>query len=384
MGSEWIASSRPQDRLRRLSRPPVARAKAGELAPISLSRLNYNALRKMDIHGHLQYEGINLLDALDDETIFRKTILTSSDVPQPTRISKHMMRHLLKMLAYNVVTTSVKPLLCMPLFCVPKKDPALLRLILDCRILNAACKPPPPMELPTIHNMIDYIMNNEWACQSDAHSWFYQFPLCHDIMKYFGARISGSRGNELLEMCLASLPMGWSWAPSYGQRTSNVLVDDIGKAWVDNAVLAAKTKDLLLRSISEFRDRCARIGADFDLSTLQPSQTIEAIGVECDLKFKQYRLQASFVEKFKRLSLHEQMTVRELYVFMGSLFWAAHVRRRPLCAYPHAIDLLIATARFAETQRDWKARVDISQEQMTELQHIQGELLDNEWIQWIP
>ena len=69
---------------------------------------------------------------------------------------------------------------------------------------------------------------------------------------------------------------------------------------------------------------------------------------------------------------------------MGSLFWAAHVLKRPLCAYPCAIDLLIATARFAETERDWEARVDLSQEQMTELQHIRKELLDNEWIQWVP
>ena len=99
--------------------------------------------------------------------------------------------------------------------------------------------------------------------------------------------ISESRGNDLLELCLACLPMGWSWAPAYGQRTSNVLVDDIGKAWVDNAILAAKTKAQLLHNVAQFRDRCARIGADFDLSTLQPSQTIEAIGVECDLKNKQ-------------------------------------------------------------------------------------------------
>jgi hypothetical protein len=193
----------------KILRPPSIRATSGHLAPISTSRLDYVTLREMDEAGFLKHDGIDLLRVLEDEEYFlQHCAIHYSPSVTSRRISRHMLHHYSDMQMYDVVSPGT-PKLSMPMFCVPKKDPSLLRLILDCRNLNKLCAPPPSMQLPSLHEMIDYLMQNQYACQCDAKSWFYQFGLDSSLKSYFGARLGGHRGLALSEVVMNCMPMGW-------------------------------------------------------------------------------------------------------------------------------------------------------------------------------
>jgi hypothetical protein len=66
------------------------------------------------------------------------------------------------------------------MFTVPKKDQRL-RLIVDGRKVNSLMQKPPRMPIPTIHEMIDYVMDHEWALTVDGRSFFYQFPISEEV-----------------------------------------------------------------------------------------------------------------------------------------------------------------------------------------------------------
>ena len=101
-------------------------------------------------------------------------------------------------------------------------------------------KSPPNMELPSIHEVIDFVLSNEVAATADARAFFYQLPLPLLLRTYFGVRVpTASRGRSFDTFEFKRIPMGWSWAPAIGQAVSNLLVGDLGKAWIDNYVIAA-------------------------------------------------------------------------------------------------------------------------------------------------
>ena len=200
-----------------MRRPPTERATRGILAPIVTSSLDYAALKDMDTAGYLvMTNGTNLLDVLQDVEVFRNTVLVDKEISDHPRrrLSKHMLQYLPDMLRYGVVEPDTTLNLVMSLFCVPKKDDTL-RLILDCRTLNERCYRPPEMMLPSIHDIIDYLMKNDFACSCDGKSWFYQFHLAPEVSRYFGAHICGHRGTDNAFVRFMKMAMGWSWAPNF-------------------------------------------------------------------------------------------------------------------------------------------------------------------------
>ena len=145
-----VTVRRGRDSQQRIIRPAQPHARAGVLAPIVRKTINYDALKALDTRGELMHDGYCLLDALTDESVFLACCLGNTPVPVKCRqrLSAHMLHHLETMEKDFIVVRRGNPLLVMPMFTVPKKDPNLLRLILDCRILNELCKRPPEMNLP--------------------------------------------------------------------------------------------------------------------------------------------------------------------------------------------------------------------------------------------
>ena len=159
----------------KIFRPAAIRSNAGVLARIVTGSININAIREMDGGKELYMNGIFLLDLLQDVDLFERVVIAEPPPPLAIRYSKHMLHHLTDMLLYSVVEETKRVRLCMPLFTVPKKE-GTLRLILDCRPLNRSCDKPPPMHLPDIFEVLEYLFQNEVATQCDCRSWFYQFP----------------------------------------------------------------------------------------------------------------------------------------------------------------------------------------------------------------
>ena len=380
-----VTVRRGRDSQQRIIRPAQPHARAGVLAPIVRKTINYDALKALDTRGELMHDGYCLLDALTDESVFLACCLGNTPVPVKCRqrLSAHMLHHLETMEKDFIVVRRGNPLLVMPMFTVPKKDPNLLRLILDCRILNELCKRPPEMNLPSIHEIIDYLMQNEWAVEVDFTSWFYQFLLGLGVQKYFGARLAGHRGRDLIDIVMLRMAQGWSWAPAIGQRSSNVLVEGLGKAWIDNLLLAALTQSELKEKVAELIRRLDAVGVEAKRETLEdPKQVMEVLGLQVDLKNKQYRLSSNFAEKVSELKLSSEMTLREIYELVGSLLWASHVCRIKLCRYPLTLDLLSSAASQVHSSKDWEQKFALSTEQLCELRSFKTSVAENEWHPW--
>ena len=361
----------------RIKRPPEPHAREGVLAPIVSSSLDYEAIKMMDIDGELLENEGCILDVLQYEDAFRRVFLQGESLPErrPTRISRHMMHHLPRMELFDICRKTKDPLALMPLFCVAKKS-GQLRLILDCRWLNEIGAAPPPMHLPTIHEILLYLLSNEWAAQVDAASWFYQFGLPGEIRRYFGARLAGHRGQELCDVTLTKM----LWAPALGQRVSNVLVRGIGMTWVDNTLLAALTRQELEENIEELKRRFAKANAKADYSTLVPTQKIEALGMEIDLASKQFRMAPSWVSSIDTTPVPSTMTLRQLYQYLGKYLWAAHVRQVPLCDFPYVLETMSMAVKGPEFEKNgWDGSVTLFERQIIDLRKLQTLILKNEW-----
>lgn len=334
-------------------RPPAVHGREGELSPIVKTTLNYDAIKKLDCTGELTHEGFCLLDALTDWDLFRTSVLgeTFGDDPLPTRISRHMAQHLPSMLEYGVVSVS-RPLMTMPLFCVEKKDKTL-RLILDCRFINQRCAPPPDMHLPKIHDILAYLMQNEYAAEVDARSWFYQFHLSNSVSQVFGARVGGHRGGILTDICLSRMPMGWNWAPAIGQRTTNVLAHGLGVAWVDNTIVGGKTYDEAASRCHELERRFRLVGATADFTKMVPDTTIDCLGVEVDLTAKRFRMSPRWIEKLSRDTCPRVGALRSMYERIGTLLWAAYVRQCPLARHMYVLQAMSQLAIRAAEASTW-------------------------------
>ncbi|KAJ9456147.1 hypothetical protein DIPPA_09336 [Diplonema papillatum] len=164
--------------------------------------------------------------------------------------SRGMERHRATLRSCGVASDArSRPAFAMKAFTTPKKDGRTARLVLDARPLNDAMRRPPSMDLPRLRDFIAEVERHRFAMQCDGVSYFYQFPVDASISRYFGIGMKGC------DMLLNVLCMGWSWAPCIAQRASNVLVRDLGLAWVDNFLVLGGTLDEAERNVAVFRKR---------------------------------------------------------------------------------------------------------------------------------
>ena len=245
-----------------------------------------------------------------------------------------------------------------------------LRLIQDCRPLNKAMNKPPNMFLPLIHDIIRDVLSSEYVGCADAISMFYQFGLSETIQQYFAVLLSGGRGITV-EGRFTRMPMGFSFAPCIGQRCANVLIRDLGRAWVDNFLVMAKTQEQYEKNRATFLERCAKVGMQLDSTDLTPQRQFCSLGVAFDLDTKLYKLDPEWAEKSatKLSNLVERpMTVRQLYECANTITWRNHVMKRSLCYVPYILNgLSVYGSRIAHKTIGWEDIVDVSPELLSEL-----------------
>ena len=223
----------------------------------------------------------------------------------------------------------------------------------------------------------------KWPLNVTAGAGSISSPLSAEVAEFFGACITGHRGMENVLIKMMKMAMGWSWAPSIGQRTSNVLVRGIGKAWVDNLILAAKTKEQLSQNSRILQERLTKANVEVDNLEFIAVSKIEVLGLVVDLQNKTYQLNESFLAKIttlQREQLGTTMTLRHIYQLLGSLLWAAYIRKLPLCQWSGVVELMSVVAEVASTNFGtavWDTSYQILTLHYNDMEKLLKTVLDN-------
>lgn len=299
-----------------------------------------------------------------------------------------MLKHHARLLHYKVVRAidprNIK--VVTNFFTVDKKDETL-RLVVDGRKVNVLMEPPPKMELPTIEEVVNYLMSNEYAMTVDGISYFYQFGISDEVSTLFCANLAAARG-EFTPVALTRMPMGWSYAPHIAQKVSNTLLRGkdgriLGMAWIDNFIFAGRSKDEVEVNFREFLQQCDLCNIKIDDRFPKPSTIISALGIEFDLKYKRYLLDPIWVSK-RDFTLNESMTARRLYEITGSAIWHDYVKRIPLCIRSECIDVIRRVATLVSKDQKWDIPLSFSSQELQHLQEWTDSVKANLSASWNP
>ncbi|KAJ9442446.1 hypothetical protein DIPPA_20635 [Diplonema papillatum] len=315
---------------------PGRRADAGlPLARVTSNRIDVEALAAMDGVGRFR----EVLPMLMDPVAFAEAFV-SGDAAGGCRVpSRGMERHRATLRSCGVASDArSRPAFAMKAFTTPKKDGRTARLVLDARPLNDAMRRPPSMDLPRLRDFIAEVERHRFAMQCDGVSYFYQFPVDASISRYFGIGMKGC------DMLLNVLCMGWSWAPCIAQRASNVLVRDLGLAWVDNFLVLGGTLDEAERNVAVFRKRAqaarVEVRAEGDDALWQVRSRFVCVGVEFDLaaETQRHRLDPAWAERWVDGSgmtavLSGRATARQFAEVFGGAVWATDILAVPRCHF---------------------------------------------------
>jgi len=360
-----------------LLRPPDARIPQNQG---KLDHITSNIIKMEQVLARYNSDGyLDPLKILTDPREFERCII--APLPTTRRVSRFMKRHATDIISYGTAERVSGPLrYYLPLFTVAKKS-GLLRLIQDCRLLNSLFKKPPTMDLPRIHDLIDLILAHEVMGQTDAVSYFYQFPLHEVIRNYFGSRLGGGRG-EYVDLRMCRLPMGFSHAPAIGQRLANKLVEGLGVSWVDNFIVVGSKSEFGSRA-KELLRRAKEINLELDKDEIIGKTVDVALGIEFDLNIKQFRMSPAWVEKAdarlqELLAKPEgSFTIRDLYTVTGTLLWRQYVMREDLCKVPHLLAAVGSAARCISAGADWEEVFSIPEMAMQEIIKMLDDLKKN-------
>ena len=324
--------------------------------------LDMKAMRAMDPSDYLAP-----MDVIMDEAAFLKHVMAGAKLPSRLKVSRCMQQHEVVITDFGVFRPrrlgEAKCYYSMALFTVLKKN-GELRLIQDCRPVNEVYEKPPQMFLPKIHELIMEVLGNEYVGQADAISMFYQFAMHDDVQKYFAVLLNGPRGACTTEGRMTRMPMGFSWAPAIGQRCANVLIRELGVAWVDNFLLLGKTTEEYKAKRQIFLDRCHSVNMKLDDEAMLPKQRTIALGIDMDLKQKRYRMDPEWTQNTSEkieAALQHELDVHALYKISGSLIWRNHVMMRKLCHCPHLLNALsVYGSQVARGINRWDSAIELT------------------------
>ncbi|KAJ9446863.1 hypothetical protein DIPPA_10984 [Diplonema papillatum] len=364
---------------------PGRRADAGlPLARVTSNRIDVEALAAMDGVGRFR----EVLPMLMDPVAFAEAFV-SGDAAGGCRVpSRGMERHRATLRSCGVASDArSRPAFAMKAFTTPKKDGRTARLVLDARPLNDAMRRPPSMDLPRLRDFIAEVERHRFAMQCDGVSYFYQFPVDASISRYFGIGMKGC------DMLLNVLCMGWSWAPCIAQRASNVLVRDLGLAWVDNFLVLGGTLDEAERNVAVFRKRAqaarVEVRAEGDDALWQVRSRFVCVGVEFDLaaETQRHRLDPSWAERWVDGSgmtavLSGRATARQFAEVFGGAVWATDILAVPRC---HFAALLSFAGRLGGRMVGaaapvWDEVVDVPPSARRELGALRKIVRENPWV----
>jgi len=360
----------------------------GHLAPIVRTTLDPEALCQLDTGNSSLRHAMDMLQSL--ESWKDHMIVPFEQIPNffARGTSRRMLKHRARLLYYQVVRDVRQQdiRVVTNFFCVEKKD-STLRLVVDGRKVNVLMERPPRMDLPGLHEVIDYVLSNDYALQVDGTSYFYQFGISDEVGTMFCANLSAERG-QFTPVAMTRMPMGWSYAPYIAQLTSNTLLRAadgriLGLAWIDNFFFAGKTKEEVLANFKEFRDRCDSCNVRIDEREPKPEPVLSALGLHFDLRSKELSLDPTWVAK-RNFSLAAEMTPRHLYEITGNGIWHDYAKRIPLCHREACIDVVRRIASLIHNTNAWDEPVSFSPSELLALQDWITAVKTNTPVLWRP
>ena len=273
-------------------RPPATRSRTGKLAPVCRSTIDWDALTGLEARMGRLRDLLNRKETFVEE-VFRVPL---EDIVRYSKMSRHTESYLDYSIEVGILQETHKAgLIEAPLFTIAKKS-GDLRLVWNGVPFNLWCNKPPGMNIPSIHGMIDYVMECEWAAVSDAFSFFYQISLGSEVQEFFTVKAARQRG-EYYRYVFTRLPMGWTWAPYIGQEIANAVVGPNGKVWVDNFVIGGRTAREFEEHRIDFLRRARAVNLKLDDEVMSPMKTIDLLGFQADLELKRYRMAPKWAEK---------------------------------------------------------------------------------------
>jgi len=334
----------------------------GFLAPIVSDTLDPDAILALDPGNSSLRHALAMLQDLSEWE--PHMLVPWSEIPSffARGTSRRMIKHHARLVHYLVVRdvrqSEIKVVTNM--FTVDKKD-ASLRLVVDGRKVNVLMEPPPRMELPSIQDVITYVMSNNYALTVDGTSYFYQFAISEEVGTMFCANLAAERGS-FRPVAMTRMPMGWAYAPYIAQKVSNTLLRGkdgrvLGMAWIDNFLFAGSTKEEVQANFDEFLENCDKCKVQIDDRKPSPSSTLSALGIYFDMSTKQYSLDPLWVDK-RVFTLDLRMTPRHLYEITGCAIWHDYVKRIPLCHRSECIDIIRRVASIVTATAAWDTPVD--------------------------
>ena len=225
------------------------------------------------------------------------------------------------------------------LFCVRKKTPEFVRLIVDARQANFQHRRPPVTRLGSSACLAELRLdshtpnNNQttaWAQEMDVSDCFYQFKLVEaaawfgfdfpmrkadwiregfevkDVFDYDLGRYRPCPDSEKLYPCVAAMSMGWAWALYFAQSTVSNIVrfsapnpqaemqerlpvpqlteySTVTATYVDNVTIFGMSCEDVSERANKIDQSFRAIGIPVVWTQSTPTQRLETVGCEVDL-----------------------------------------------------------------------------------------------------
>lgn len=362
-------------------REPSTRCYEGSLDTICPSTIDLDALAALQPEDDILQHYIRVLS--DPESFRDLLVVPPEEFPAGFRrgISRRMIQHAEDLSAWRIVRTPKHVRAITNFFTVPKKS-GKLRLVVDGRRVNKMMTTTPSMDLPSIHEFADYLLDNNYFMTVDGKSYFYQFPISEGMGEFFCANLSGSKGN-FLPVALSRMPMGWSWAPAIAQKASNTLLRDgeeiLGMAWVDNFVFAGKSEEEVHTNFARFLEKADKVNLQLDSRECKPTPCGVVLGLDFDLKKHRYRLDPSWASEKAKSPLSRWMSPRQIFRATGAGIWSLYTRRRPLFKWSSILELIREVASLVAQGLNWDTPLRLTLAQLQDLTHWLQEIEENEW-----
>ena len=292
-------------------------------------------------------------------------------------------------------------------FCVRKKDPAFIRLVIDCRGTNLLHQDPPTTRLGSsrCYGDLDFSagsgFTHAFGQEADVADCFYRFSL-PELADYFaismplttsewqalgiecrrvfdpslGREISTSP-YQILFPCFAVVPMGWTWALWICNEAvvriataSSPWADGILRekkptpqlsdfrtlvgVYVDNITILGSSKEDVRIRANALQDAFDQAGVPITWSQSEPTDVLESVGLVLNLRGKIVMNKPARVWRFFQATL-SLLKRRKL---KGDLLqiWTGHYTS--LCGItPYGLSALNHTYRFIQASLDKRITV---------------------------
>lgn len=278
-----------------------------------------------------QVDAMQHLDAFDEEfevNVSGRRAFARSRLPQ------HIFKEAEQAGVLELLPRRFRPAFSSPLKAVPdRKDPTLGRMILPCCRLNDATRDPDLCPIPTLPDLIRGVLGQPFVATADLRSWFYSFPVGHEVSaKYFAARDGEGR-----YYAHRRGPMGWKHMPSIACTTALAMLKaSAGRlpayAWIDDLCVAGPAEEVEV-AMGCLRATAAELGAELRDVTAPTTRAI-VVGVDLDLQRKAWRLDPKWIDKFgcfwETVSALEQLEARLVWRLAGYVAWGCYALQLPL------------------------------------------------------